>query len=91
MQIKFKKNKNKNVHSCKSRTQSATEQKDKVVVQKTIQTRPAFGQARKRIRNQRQRTWMKGHVISLHVKIFPHLQICLPVFVNQRSTVICNG
>lgn len=36
---------------------------------KTRQTRPAFGQARKRIRNQRQRTRMKGHVISLHAKI----------------------
>lgn len=35
---------------------------------KTRQTRPAFGQARKRICNQRQRTRMKGHVISLYEK-----------------------
>lgn len=47
------------------------------------QTRPAFGQAQKRIRNQRQRTRMKGHVISLHVKILPLLQRRLPV--DQRS------
>jgi len=81
MRIKFKKN--KNVQPCKSRTQSATEQKDKVVVQKTRQTRPAFGQAQKRIRNQRQRTRMKGHVISLHVKIFPLLQRCIFPSTNE--------
>lgn len=32
---------------------------------------------------------MKGHVISLHVKILPLLQRCLPV--DQRSTMVYIG
>lgn len=59
-------------------------------MQKTRLTRPAFGQAQKRIRNQRQRTRMKGHVISLQVKILSLLQRCVFPSTN-KVPLVCIG